>query len=151
MVSGRKLLASIAIGLTMLTGSAWCQQQDYTKSPSHFPNLVAPYIGREVPSPSMQNSDRIRTLIKDGKIQLSLSDAVALALENNLDLAIARYNLQIADTDILRTKSGASARGVASGLVQGTPGGGIGGFGSGAQGAGVLLKIRADHWSPARA
>src|SRR5205814_2938473 len=68
---------------------------------------------------------------------LSLNDAVALALENNLDLAIARYNLDIADTDVLRTKAGASVRGVASGLVQGTPGGGIGGFGSGAPGAGA--------------
>ncbi|MBZ5571866.1 MAG: TolC family protein [Acidobacteriia bacterium] len=76
-------------------------------------------------------------MLKDGKIRLSLSDAVALALENNLDLAIARFNLSIADTDILRAKSGESVRGVATGLVQGTPGGGIGGFGSGAPGAGA--------------
>src|SRR5437868_8936173 len=68
---------------------------------------------------------------------LSLTDAVALALDNNLDLAIARYNLDSADTDILRTKAGSSARGVASGLVQGTPGGGVGGFGAGAPGAGA--------------
>ena len=137
MLSCRKILASIAM-LSMLPGIAWGQRKvDYTKSPSHFPNFLAPYVGREVPSPSMQNSERIHSLIRDGKIMLSLSDAVALALENNLDLAIARYNLQIADTDILRTKSGASARGVASGLVQGTPGGGIGGFGTGAQGAGA--------------
>jgi len=68
---------------------------------------------------------------------LSLEDAIALALENNLDLAIARYNLAIADTDVLRAKSGNSVRGVATGLVQGTPGGGIGGFGAGAPGAGA--------------
>ena len=68
---------------------------------------------------------------------LSLSDAVTLALENNLDLEIARFNLSIADTDILRTKSGAEVRGVATGLVQGTPGGGVGGFGSGASGGGA--------------
>jgi outer membrane protein TolC len=90
-----------------------------------------------VPAPSLTNSTRLTDLIKDGKLMLSLDDAIALALENNLDLAISRYNLQIADTDILRTKSGASARGVASGLVQGTPGGGIGGFGTGAPGAGA--------------
>ncbi|MBZ5647189.1 MAG: TolC family protein [Acidobacteriia bacterium] len=66
-----------------------------------------------------------------------MNDAIALALENNLDLAIARYNLSIADTDILRAKSGGSIRGVATGVVQGTPGGGVQGFGSGAPGAGA--------------
>jgi len=110
---------------------------DFSKSRKSFPNMLAPYEGRTLKSPKLQNSARINQLIKDGKLMLSLNDAIALALENNLDLAIARYNLDIADTDVLRTKAGASARGVASGLVQGTPGGGIGGFGSGAPGAGA--------------
>lgn len=110
---------------------------DYSKSRKSFPNMLAPYEGRTLRSPKLDNSPRINQLIKDGKLMLSLNDAIALALENNLDLAIARYNLDIADTDILRTKAGGSARGVASGLVQGTPGGGIGGFGSGASGAGA--------------
>ena len=85
---------------------------------------------------SFTNSPRIDQLIKDGKLMLSLDDAITLALENNLDLAIARYNLDIADTDILRTKAGAAARGVATGLVSNTPGGGVNGFGTGASGAG---------------
>ena len=68
---------------------------------------------------------------------LSLDDAIALALENNLDLVIARYNLPIADTDILRTKSGANDRGVNTGIVQGTPGAGVGGIGGGAAGGGA--------------
>src|SRR3954469_4673737 len=110
---------------------------DFSKPKNYAPNPFSPYIGRDVPSPTLNNSPRIETLFRDGKLCLSLSDAIALALENNLDLAISRYNLQIADTDILRTKAGASARGVASGLVQGTPGGGVGGFGSGAPGAGA--------------
>jgi len=110
---------------------------DFSKSRKSFPNMLAPYEGRTLQSPRLSNTARIMQLIKDGKLTLSLNDAVALALENNLDLAIARYNLNIADTDILRTKAGGSVRGVASGLVQGTPGGGIGGFGSGAPGAGA--------------
>ena len=57
-------------------------------------------------------------------------DAVALALENNLDIAIARYNLNIADTDVLRAKAGAQILGVATGVVQNTPGGGVGGIGT---------------------
>ena len=52
---------------------------------------------------------RIDSLLRDGKIYLSLSDAVALALENNYDIAIARINLDIADTDMLRAKAGSNA------------------------------------------
>ncbi len=128
------------LGGWALLGSFLFSQEvgvDYGKPRTYFPNPVGPYIGRGVPAPSLANSTRLNDLIKEGKLMLSLDDAIALALENNLDLAISRYNLQIADTDILRTKAGASARGVASGLVQGTPGGGVGGFGSGAPGAGA--------------
>ena len=55
---------------------------------------------------------RLADLVKDGKIYLSLSDALALALENNYDIAIARYDLDIADTDILRTRTGAAPLGM---------------------------------------
>src|SRR5208283_5480685 len=65
----------------------------------------------------------------DGKLYISMNDAVALALENNLDIAIARYNLNIADTDIWRAKAGAATLGINTGVVQGTPGGGVGGLG----------------------
>ena len=90
-----------------------------------------------VPEPVLTNSPRLDRMIRDGKLYLSLKDAIDLALENNLDLAIARYNLPIADTDLLRTKAGGIFRGVNTGVVQGTPGGGVGGFGAGAPGAGA--------------
>ena len=70
-------------------------------------------------------------------LTLSLADAIALALENNLDLAIARYNIPIAEADVLRTRAGGTLRGVNTGVVQNTPGGGVGGFGTGATGAGA--------------
>lgn len=69
------------------------------------------------------NSVRLQELVKDGKIYLSLSDAIALALENNYDIAIARYYLDIADTDILRAKAGSSLRGVGAAVLQNTLGG----------------------------
>jgi outer membrane protein TolC len=100
-------------------------------------NPLDPYLSDEVPEPVLTNSQRLDRLIRDGKLYLSLKDAIDLALENNLDLAIARFNLPIADTDILRTRAGASFRGVNTGVVQGTPGGGVGGFGAGAPGAGA--------------
>jgi outer membrane protein TolC len=100
-------------------------------------NPLRAYLPDEVPEPVLANSSRLDTLSRDGKLYLSLKDAIELALENNLDLAIARYNLPIADTDILRTQAGGFFRGVNTGVVQGTPGGGVGGFGTGAPGAGA--------------
>lgn len=100
-------------------------------------NPLHAYAPDTVPEPELANSSRLTQLIRDGKLYLSLKDAIDLALENNLDLAIARYNLPIADTDILRTEAGGSFRGVNTGVVQGTPGGGVGGFGTGAPGAGA--------------
>src|SRR5581483_7526444 len=109
---------------------------DYSTGAHHWPILTSPYTPRQVPEPNLTNSPRLENLLHDGKLVISLDDAVALAIENNLDVEIARYNLSIAATDVLRAKSGASILGVATGLVQGTPGGGIGGFGAGAPGAG---------------
>ena len=57
-----------------------------------------------MPQPDLANSPLLDQLIRDGKLYLSLKDAIRLALENNLDLAIARYNLPIANMDILRTR-----------------------------------------------
>jgi outer membrane protein len=103
---------------------------EYSKPATHFPNLIAPYTPRHVAEPNLANTARIDSLMHDGKLYLSLNDAVALALENNLDIAIARYNLNIADTDVLRAKAGAQILGVNLGVVQNTPGGGVGGIGS---------------------
>ena len=109
---------------------------DYSRPRSHFPNPLAPYLVQHVPSPDLGNTPRIQQLMRNGKLMLSMNDAVALALENNLDLVIARYTLNIADTDVLRAKSGASILGVPIGLVENTPGGSVGGL-SGNVGSGV--------------
>ncbi len=103
---------------------------NYSKPVSHFPNPIAPYIARHVGAPDLANTARIDQLMHDGKLYLSLGDAIALALENNLDIAIARYNLNIADTDVLRARAGAAILGVPLGIVQNTPGGGVGGVGA---------------------
>lgn len=96
---------------------------DYSKPKGPWYNFLAPYTPRHVQSPSYANSPRIDAVFKDGTMYLSLQDAVALAIENNLDVAIQRYNIPIADTDVLRTKAGQLFRGVNAGVVQGTPGG----------------------------
>jgi len=110
---------------------------NYLDGYSFLKGPISPYKAKHVAAPNLSNSPRMDQLMRDGKIYLSMSDAVALALENNLDLAIARYNLPIADTDILRTKAGAAFRGVNTGLVQGTPGGQSSAATSGSAGSGA--------------
>jgi outer membrane protein TolC len=103
----------------------------------HSNNPFHAYMSTLVPQPNLANSPRIDALIINGVLELSLKDAISLALENNLDIAIARYNLPIAAADVLRTQAGGFFRGVNTGVVQNTPGGGVGGFGSASTGAGA--------------
>ena len=109
-------------------------------------NPINVYRPTTIGKASFTNSVRLTDLVKDGKIYLSLSDAIALAIENNYDIAIARYDLDIADTDILRTRTGAEPLGVPTAIVSNTlsgsssaattGGGGPGGTAGGAGGAG---------------
>jgi outer membrane protein TolC len=120
--------------------------RDYSRPfGSWIGNPINVYRPTTIAKASFANSVRLADLMKDGKIYLSLSDAIALAIENNYDIAIARYDLDIADTDILRTKTGALPLGAPSGLVTGTlggstsilsTGGGPGGTAGGSGGAG---------------
>jgi outer membrane protein len=88
-------------------------EHDYSKGRSPFPNVFGPYAPIHVAQPSFTNSLRVQQLIQDGKMSLSLQDAIALALENNLDIEVQRYTPWIAETDILRTKAGGAGRGLA--------------------------------------
>ncbi|GGA57135.1 hypothetical protein GCM10011507_05580 [Edaphobacter acidisoli] len=110
-------------------------QVNYLNPKSHFPDPIAPYTAINVPQPDFNNTPKLDSLLRDGKIYLSLSDAILLALQNNYDIAIARINLDIADTDILRAKAGSFLRGVSTGLVTNTLGGSgttvTGGYGPG--------------------
>jgi outer membrane protein TolC len=103
----------------------------------HSYNPFNAYRATLVPQPNLANSSRIDALVKNGVLELSLKDAISLALENNLDIAIARYNIPIAAADVLRTQAGGLFRGVNTGVVQNTPGGGVGGFGASSSGAGA--------------
>lgn len=76
-----------------------------------FPNVFLPYSPISMPAPSMNNSALLHALIHDGKLEISLSDALALALENNLDIEVTRYVLVDAQTDLLRARGGGSTVG----------------------------------------
>ncbi len=121
--------------------------KDYTNLKGYtWRHPFEPYKPTDVDMPRLGNTPKLNDLLRDGKLYLSLSDAVTLALENNYDIAIARINLDIADTDILRTRAGSTFRGVSTGLVTNTlggttstitSGGGPGGTSSAAGGAGT--------------
>lgn len=98
--------------------------RDFSKPAGHpLGNPINIYRPTTIATADFNNSVRLQDLVKDGKIYLSLSDAIALALENNYDIAIDRYYLDIADTDLLRAKSGAVLRGVGATVLQNTLGG----------------------------
>jgi len=141
-VWARRCGCTVMAAVFVLTSSFPSQAYGQISTPASLEmpkshNALRPYMGENAAQPSLTNSPRLDRLVRDGKLYLSLKDAIVLALENNLDLAIARYNLPIADTDVLRTQAGGSFRGVNTGVVQGTPGGGVGGYGTGAPGAGA--------------
>ena len=117
---------------------------DYSK-PHGFPRGFYPYTFPSLAGPRLDNSQRLQDLIVDGKLTLTLDDAIALALENNLEIAVTRYDLPIAQTDLLRARGGGATRGVAGSyqsttLFSGSLGGGVGSAGGvGAGGAGGVL------------
>jgi outer membrane protein TolC len=81
---------------------------NYTYGKPWFPNIIAPYTPTAVPEPILTNAPRIEQMVQDGKLSISLQDAVDLALQNNLAIQIERYTPWIAEANILRTLSGAA-------------------------------------------
>ncbi len=93
------------------------------------PVLWRPYLAPEVPPVRMSNSDRLRGLIRAGKLYLTVQDAIALALENSIDIEVARYNPILQQWRLQRAEAGGALPGVPSGASQ---------AGSVAAGQGVL-------------
>ncbi|OFV96026.1 MAG: hypothetical protein A3H28_15290 [Acidobacteria bacterium RIFCSPLOWO2_02_FULL_61_28] len=114
---------------------------DYSKNPPWFPRLHKLYASQAVPDPDLKNSPGLAQAVRDGTLRLSLAQLLATVVENNLDLAAARYNLSMSETDTLRSRSGQAPRGtegvpIPSGLFAGAIGAGIGGGGGGRGGGG---------------
>ncbi|MBI4454961.1 MAG: TolC family protein [Acidobacteria bacterium] len=133
------------------------EPRDYSKSSEWFPRFYRPYMRQEVPAVEPADTAIISRMIRDGKIMLSLADLLSAVVENNLDVAVARYLNSAAETDILRAKAGQAPRGVEgapipSGLFAGAIGAGVGEGGGGAGGlgggGGISGQARAVSLSP---
>jgi len=81
--------------------------------------VSGPYRSRTVPPVNQANSGRLESLLRGGNLYLSMQDAIALALENNLDIAIQRYGPPLADAAVLLSESGGFARGVSTSVTAG--------------------------------
>jgi outer membrane protein TolC len=95
-------------------------KQHYTGSPNLWPNPTAPYRAQYVNPGTLSNSPRLEQLIQNGKMNLSLQDAIALAMENSMDIVVQRYNPWMADASILKTKAGGFGFGVPNSLAAGS-------------------------------
>lgn len=100
--------------------------QPFHVSLPHSHNPLSPYLPSTVPPLDLNNSPLLDNLIRDGKLYLTLRNAIDLAIENNLDLAYFRYNFPIAQTDYARTRAGGAANGVNTAVVQSSTQGGFG-------------------------
>ena len=119
----RRLLAFLLCGIWLVSVVLQAQTgsqallPNYEKGPSQFPNLIGPYKEQPIPPLILENSPRLRDLIRGGKMELSVADALALAIENNLNIAVLRFLRPIAEVDVLRAKSGQAARGITGALL----------------------------------
>ena len=117
------------------------QEAKYSWQKQQRNRMIDPYSAKQIDPVKLTNTDRIEKLLRAGKLYLSLADAIALALENNLDIEISRYGPEIAEADYLRAKAGGLLRGVPQTVQTGpetvqsqVSGGATGGAGRGARG-----------------
>ena len=128
MLTFRKSIAA-ALCCAWLVSLAPAQQLSIEPVRPAAPVLWRPYLAPDVPPIRMSNSERIRSLIRAGKLYLTVQDAIALALENNIDIEVARYNPILEEWRLQRAEAGGALPGVPSGASQ---------AGSVAAGQGVL-------------
>lgn len=129
-------LLAVLLALLVTAGPLPAQRVhalDYSLSNGSFWDLGI-YRVRDVPEADLADSTRLDKLIRDGKLYLSLADALALALENNLDIATARYSPLEAQADLLRAKAGANLSGVQTQISTLSTGQSVGGGGGAGQG-----------------
>ncbi|HUI55340.1 MAG TPA: TolC family protein [Bryobacteraceae bacterium] len=155
----RKFMMRAAAGASLITACI-AQDQPVSIQNSHLPGFVRPYVAPGIAPIHLTNSSRLDSLIRAGNLYLTVADALALAIENNLNLEIDRYGPLLADSALERAKAGGPLRGVPSGSGQissvnsgvgvagvtqaaGLSGGSGGGGGGGGTGAATIQQVGA--------
>lgn len=121
----QSILASFCVFLTATQASAQQQPpapQGEFDHPRWYSNITRPYEPKQVPPVNVSNSTRLDSLLRGGKLYFSLQDAIALALENNIDIEVERYLFPLAEADLLRAQAGSSTQGFSTNTTGGATG-----------------------------
>ncbi|HEX5228506.1 MAG TPA: TolC family protein [Bryobacteraceae bacterium] len=123
----QKTVSSLAI-LSLIIAPCSAQSSPEMVERPHGIWFVRPYRAATAPPISLTNSDHLHSLIRAGKLYLTVQDAIALAIENNLDLEVDRYGPLQAQWSLQRAQGGGPLRGVTNGsslVNQATSGQGV--------------------------
>src|ERR1019366_122735 len=148
------------LAATFLVTACEAQNLPFTVQKPSGVALLRPYRAQTVPAVRLNNSDRLHTLLRAGKLYLTVQDAIALAIENNLGLETDRYGPLLAQSALERALAGGPIRGVPSASAQvssvnagvgvagstaraGLGGGGGGGSGGGSGGNAAIQQVGA--------
>jgi outer membrane protein len=113
----RRLLAC-ALCITSTGLPLWSQQSAIAPQKPQAFVIWRPYEAEYTPPARLSNSLRLRSLVRAGKLYLTAQDAIALALENNIDIESARYNPLILASQVRRLEAGGALAGVPSARSQ---------------------------------
>ncbi|HTT64311.1 MAG TPA: TolC family protein [Bryobacteraceae bacterium] len=102
----------------LLSSPAWAQRTSIAPAPPQAPAILRPYLAPEVPPVRLANTSRLQDLVRAGTLYLTVQDAIALALENNIDIEVARYNPLIMQWNVTRSQAGGALPGVPSNASQ---------------------------------
>ena len=118
--SGRRGLLSARNAMACICAVAICfaQDQQGTVEKARLPIPIRSYAPPTVSTWRQSNSKRLHDLLRAGKLYLTVQDALALAIENNLNLEVDRYGPLLAQSALERQKAGGPLRGVPSAAAQ---------------------------------
>jgi len=159
-VSRTIFIAAVACLASVAQAQPQSQPQPASLRNAHVPGAIRPYLAPVIPPIRLENSRRLDGLIRAGNLYLTIADALALAIENNLNLEISRYGPLLADSAWNRAKAGGPIRGVPAGNAQissvdagvgvngstvsaGLGGGGSGGGGGAGNGGATIQQVGA--------
>ena len=108
-----KTISVLAV-LNLLATQCWAQAAPEVERP-HGPLLVRSYRAASASPVNLTNSNQLHSLIRAGQLYLTVQDAIALAIENNIDLEVDRYGPLGAEWNLERAQGGGPLRGVTSG------------------------------------
>jgi outer membrane protein TolC len=116
--SAVKTPARVLLILLLITTLCTAQNQPILIERPTLPIPFRSYVPQYAPPIRLSNSQRLHSLIRGGNLYLSVRDALALAIENNLNLEIDRYGPLLAGSSLERARAGGPIRGVPSASQQ---------------------------------